>query len=68
MALNLWGMLYDIYNWFVAHYALFKDFAAPVATIIAAGTALWVTIRLGRAQVAIAQQQAATPDNRRKLL
>jgi hypothetical protein len=39
MALNLWGMLYDIYNWFVAHYALFKDFAAPVATIIAAGAA-----------------------------
>jgi hypothetical protein len=39
---------------------LAKAFAGPVATIIAAGTAAWITYRLGRSQVRIAETQALT--------
>jgi hypothetical protein len=41
-------------------YQLLKDFAGPVATVIAAGVAVFVTWRLGRGQQRIAEQQAAT--------
>jgi len=41
-------------------YDLFHDFAGPVATICAAGAALWVTWRFNSRQASIAQQQAAT--------
>lgn len=41
-------------------YQLLKDFAGPVATIIAAAVAVFVTWRLGRGQQRIAKQQAAT--------
>ena len=39
---------------------LAKAFAGPVATIIAASTAAWITYRLGREQVRIAAAQATT--------
>jgi hypothetical protein len=41
-------------------YNLLKDFAGPVATIIAAAVAVFVTWRLGSRQAATAQQQANT--------
>jgi len=41
-------------------YHVLKDFAGPVATIIAATVAVFVTWRLGRGQRKIAEQQAAT--------
>jgi hypothetical protein len=37
-----------------------KDFAGPVATVVAAATAVFVTWRLGSGQTKIAQQQAET--------
>jgi hypothetical protein len=46
--------------WFSAHYAFFKDFAGPIATIMAAGAAVFVTWRLGKNQVTVGQQQANT--------
>jgi hypothetical protein len=45
--------------WFPAHYDALHDFAGPVATIIAAGAAVFVTWRLGRGQLRVAKQQAA---------
>jgi hypothetical protein len=39
-------------------YDVVHDFAAPLATVIAAGTAVFVTWRLGKSQVTIARQQA----------
>src|SRR6266851_4884658 len=39
-------------------YECFKDFAGPIATIIAAGAATFVTYRLGSNQVSIAREQA----------
>jgi hypothetical protein len=39
-------------------YSVAKDFAGPVATVIAAATAVLVTWRLGSRQAKIAQQQA----------
>jgi hypothetical protein len=39
-------------------YALFKDFAGPAATIVAAFAAVFVTWRLGRAQYRVAADQA----------
>ena len=47
-----------IQAWFTAHYDVLHDFAGPVATIIAASVAFYVTWRLGRSQLAVAQQQA----------
>lgn len=44
--------------WLTAHYELLKDFSGPVATGIAAVAAVFVTWRLGRGQLRIAQQQA----------
>jgi hypothetical protein len=41
-------------------YHLLKDFAGPVATIIAAMVAVFVTWRLGSGQQSIAEQQAIT--------
>jgi hypothetical protein len=41
-------------------YDVLKDFAGPVATIIAAVVAVFVTARLGNGQQRIAQQQAET--------
>ena len=48
-------------------YDVFKDFAGPVATIIAAGVAVFVTDRLGNDQQRIAQQQAETAKRRLNL-
>jgi hypothetical protein len=39
-------------------YQFFKDFAGPIATIIASGAALFVTTKLGLNQVGIAREQA----------
>lgn len=39
-------------------YEFFKDFAGPIATIIASGAALIVTAKLGLNQVSIAREQA----------
>jgi len=39
-------------------YQAFHDFAGPVATIIAAAAAVFVTWRLGRGQLRVAEQQA----------
>ena len=50
----------DLSRWCLRHYDVLHDFAAPVATIIAAGAAVFVTWTLGRWQVEIARQQAAT--------
>jgi hypothetical protein len=41
-----------------AIYSLLKDFAGPLATVLAAGAAVFVTFKLGKAQQAVAQQQA----------
>jgi hypothetical protein len=54
----------EIDVWLFVHYDLFKDFAAPMATIIAAGAAVFFTWRLGRNQLAVAQQQAQLADVR----
>lgn len=50
----------DLSRWCLAHYQALKDFAGPVATVIAAATAVFVTWRLGRKQRDIAERQAAT--------
>jgi hypothetical protein len=39
-------------------YQLFKDFAAPVATVIASGAAAFVAYRLGQNQIMVAKAQA----------
>src|SRR4051794_16142910 len=44
--------------WFHNHYDALKDFAGPVATVIAATAAMIVTSRIGRNQVAVARSQA----------
>jgi hypothetical protein len=44
-----------------------KDFAGPVATIIAAGTALFVSYRIGRRQVDIAQRNWETSADKLRL-
>jgi hypothetical protein len=49
----------DLSSWCFRHYDILHDFAAPIATIIAAGAAVFVTWRLGLRQVQIATQQAA---------
>lgn len=38
-------------------YWFFKDFAGPIAIIIASGAATWITYRLGSRQAAIAEAQ-----------
>jgi hypothetical protein len=43
---------------FPGFYALLRDFAGPVATIVAASAAVFVTWRLGRAQHRVAADQA----------
>jgi hypothetical protein len=43
---------------FPRFYALLRDFAGPVATIVAASAAVFVTWRLGRAQHRVAADQA----------
>lgn len=43
-------------------YEFLKDFAGPIATIIAAGTATFVTYKLGSNQVSIAREQARFPE------
>jgi hypothetical protein len=52
----------DLSVWCLRHYDVLHDFAGPVATVIAAGAAVFVTWRLGRRQVAIAAQQATTAE------
>jgi hypothetical protein len=37
---------------------ILKDFAAPVATLVAAAAAGWIAYRLGQAQIAVAKSQA----------
>ena len=41
-------------------YHLFKDFAGPVATIIAAGAAAFVAYRLGQNQITVAERNWQT--------
>jgi hypothetical protein len=48
-------------------YSVLKDFAGPVATIIAAAVATFITWRLGSRQVAIAASQANTADAQRAI-
>jgi hypothetical protein len=48
-------------------YEFFKDFAGPLATIIASGTAAWVTWHFGSWQAQIARQQADLAEERVKL-
>jgi hypothetical protein len=48
----------DLSSWCLRHYDALHDFAGPVATVIAASVAVFVTFMLGRRQVAIAAQQA----------
>jgi hypothetical protein len=50
-----------------ATYTVLKDFAGPVATVIAAGAATFITWRLGSRQVAIASSQANTADAQRTI-
>jgi hypothetical protein len=50
-----------------AAYTVLKDFAGPVATIIAAGAATFITWRLGSRQVAIAASQANTAAAQREI-
>jgi hypothetical protein len=45
-------------QWFVAHYDFFKDFAGPIATVIAATAAAGITLYFNRAQTRIAREQA----------
>lgn len=52
----------DLSSWCLRHYEVPHDFAAPVATVIAAGVAVFVTWKLGRRQVPIAAQQAKTAE------
>jgi hypothetical protein len=40
---------------------LFKAFAGPVSTIVAAGTAAWITYRFGTIQAGIARDHAPPP-------
>jgi hypothetical protein len=46
---------------------LLGGFAGPVATIIAAGAATWITWRLGKKQVTIAASQAATANAQKEI-
>jgi hypothetical protein len=46
----------------VLMYWFFKDFAGPIAVIIASGTAAWITYKLGMIQVGIARRQAKTAE------
>jgi hypothetical protein len=48
----------DLTVWFHNHYDALKDFAGPVATVIAATAAMVVTSRIGKNQVAVARSQA----------
>jgi ABC-type Co2+ transport system permease subunit len=41
-----------------ATYEFFKDFAGPIATVVAAGAASFVAYSLGKAQTAAARMQA----------
>jgi hypothetical protein len=56
----------DLSRWSLAHFELLHDFAAPVATVIGAATAVVVTgiitWTLGKWQVEIARQQAKTAE------
>jgi signal transduction histidine kinase len=45
----------------VSHYSIFKDFAGPVATVVAALTTLVVASYFSRQQAKTAKQQAETP-------
>ena len=47
----------DLSSWCLRHYDALHDLAGPVATVIAAGVAVFVTWRLGRRQVTIAGQR-----------
>jgi hypothetical protein len=42
----------------LAIYEFFKDFATPLATVIAAGVAAWITFRFSSKQTEISQSQA----------
>src|SRR5262245_14401682 len=42
----------------MAIYEFFKDFAAPLATVIAAAVAAWITFRFSSRQTEISQSQA----------
>jgi hypothetical protein len=46
-----------MYDWLVAHYDTFKDFAAPVATIVVAITAGFITWSYNMRQLIIAQDK-----------
>src|SRR3954451_19334371 len=56
-----------IWAWLVAHYQVLHDFAGPVATFLAACTAVFITWRIGKNQIRIAQQQADTAALQAKL-
>lgn len=56
-----------IHAWLIEHYHVLHDFAAPVATIIAASVAVFVTWQLGRGQLRIAEQQANIARQQAKL-
>ncbi|MDN3591335.1 hypothetical protein [Methylobacterium adhaesivum] len=45
-------------------YEFFKDFAGPIATVTAAGVAVFVTLKLGRRQAAAAERQSETARNK----
>jgi hypothetical protein len=51
-------MMSDLSVWLSNHYDALKDFAGPVATVIAASAAMVVTSRIGKNQVAVAVSQA----------
>jgi len=51
-------LMSDLSVWCLRHYGALHDFAGPVATACAAAAAVFVTWRLGRGQLRIAQQQA----------
>lgn len=50
----------DLTVWLLSHYDLLKDFAGPVATVIAAVAAVSVTAYFARHQRKIASEQAHT--------
>jgi len=48
----------------VTAYEFFKDFAGPIATVTAAGVAVFVTLKLGRRQAAAAERQSEIARNK----
>jgi hypothetical protein len=59
--------MYAAIAWFARHYDFFKDFTGPIATLLAAGAAVFVTYRLGKGQLSVARQQAVTAQQQARL-